>query len=99
MGEEILLTLAGPAVLSARVLLALIAAPLLYRELGDKGEGWGGGTAAVVRRAVFASLGAASLFLLTASWVPEDRDPNVGRGFEAYVQGVLNHRLSHSLLS
>jgi uncharacterized protein len=86
-------------VLSVRLAVAVLAAVLLYRALGQEGQGWGGGAASVARRFFFALLGALVFFSLTARWVPEQRAPEAGRGFQAYVQAMLTHRFSYTTLA
>lgn len=84
--------------LAARVGVAVLVAPALYCVLGEPDEGWGGGTAVVARRAGFALLGAVVCFMLTANWVPEERSPTQGRGFQAFVEGTYTYRLSFTSL-
>src|SRR4051812_18571343 len=87
-----------PALPAVRIILSLLIFPLLYRALGEEGQGWGGGTTAVARRALFSVIGAVVFFSLTANWLPEERSPDYGRGFKAYLEGAYLHRLSHSSL-
>ncbi|MCC2671433.1 MAG: hypothetical protein K0Q72_3904, partial [Armatimonadetes bacterium] len=89
---------AVPTVLGLRFALSAVAVPLLYRALGEEGQGWGGGILAILRRAAFAALGAYVLFALTASWVPEQRDPEYGRGFEAFRIGSYYFRTTFTEL-
>jgi len=78
-----------------RVAVALLVLPLLYRALGESGSGWGGARPAeIARRGFFSLLGALIFFSLTANWVPEERAPTQGRGFEAFVKGIYSYRLS-----
>lgn len=91
-----LAALAPAGVLALRVAAAAVAALLLYRALGEPGEGWGGGTRRVVHRAGIALLGAAVFFLLTAQWLPREKDAGSGRGFQAYYSGSLEHRADHA---
>jgi len=79
--------------LVARLGLALASVPMLYRALGEEGQGWGGGPVAVTRRAGFAALGGFVLFTLTANWAPEERSPEQGRGFQAFVAGSYQFRM------
>lgn len=85
-------------VLPLRILACVLVFPVLYRALGEPGQGWGGGTREVGRRIFFAALGALVFFSLTARWVPEQGDPNIGRGFESFMQGSLAFRASHAEL-
>ncbi|MGV3719491.1 MAG: type II CAAX prenyl endopeptidase Rce1 family protein [Actinomycetota bacterium] len=79
--------------LTLRLGMALASFPLLYRALGEEGQGWGGGPVAVARRAGFAALGAFVLFTLTANWIPEERSPEQGRGFQSFATGSYMFRL------
>ena len=89
---------AAPTLLAARVALAVVAAPLLYRALGEAGQGWGGSALTVLRRTAFAALGAYLLFALTASWVPDQQEPEYGRGFQAFQSGSYSFRLGFTEL-
>lgn len=80
--------------LTFRLVLALLTLPLLYRALGEQGEGWGGNGLSVLRRVFFSALGALVFFTLTANWIPEERSPESGRGFQAFVKGSYQFRLS-----
>jgi hypothetical protein len=80
--------------LSLRLALALASFPLLYRALGEEGHGWGGGPGVIARRAGFAVLGAIVLFTLTANWIPEERSPEQGRGFQSFATGSYLFRMS-----
>jgi membrane protease YdiL (CAAX protease family) len=96
--------------LGARLALAAVTLPLLHRALRDDSqpapdapedapkrsasEGF-----SIARRAGFALLGAFVLFMLTANWVPEERGPDGGRAFQAFVKGVMNYRLSFTPLA
>lgn len=101
MTELLLLLAAFPVSLALmiRVAVALVVGLVLYCGLAEPGQGWGGGGAAIARRAGFALVGAFILFTLTARWAPESANPGGGdgRGFSAYVSGVISHRLSHAL--
>jgi membrane protease YdiL (CAAX protease family) len=82
--------------LAARLTASVIVAPLLYRQLAEEGQGWGGGAGAIARRLFFAALGAVVFFSLSARWIPEEQGPSAGKGFQSYVSGMLHHRLSHT---
>lgn len=84
---------------SLRLGLSALIFPLLYRALGEKGEGWGGSGAALLRRLGFAALGAFVFFTLTANWIPEERSPENGRGFQAFMKGSYQFRMSFTSLS
>jgi membrane protease YdiL (CAAX protease family) len=90
---------ASAPLLLVRIALAALALPALYRALSDHGEGWGGRASSVARRLIFAALGALIFFNLTANWVPEERAPSQGRGFQAFATGTYTFRLSHSTLA
>jgi len=85
-------------ILAFRLGLALCALPGLYFVLGEPGEGWAGGFAAVCRRLVFAGTGSAVCFLITANWVPQTASPEQGRGFQSYVEGVYLYRFGFTNL-
>lgn len=82
--------------LVVRGVLTLAVFLLLYRALSDPGESWGGDRRSMARRLLFAVLGAAISFSLTARWTPEEGRPSPGRGFQAYTQGVYFFRMSHA---
>lgn len=81
-----------------RLTLSLLILPLLYRALGEPGQGWAGGGAAILRRTAFAALGAFVFFTLTTNWIPEERSPENGRGFQAFVKGSYQFRLSFTAI-
>lgn len=90
----LLLLAQAPSVpLMVRIVASLAILPLLYRALGQPGEGWTGGAP---RRAAFTLTGAAVFFMLTAQWFPEQKEPGSGKGFQAYSMGSLQHRANHS---
>ena len=84
------------ALLPVQIALCLAVLPALYRALGEPGQGWGGGGAAIARRVLFAALGTAVLFLVTERWVPQEGSGGQGRGFQSYVIGVQYFRISHT---
>jgi membrane protease YdiL (CAAX protease family) len=81
-----------------RLGLSAVVFPLLYRAVGEEGQGWGGGAAAVLRRSFFALLGAFIFFQLSANWQPREQRGEQGRGFQAFASGVYYYRLSHTPL-
>lgn len=87
-----------PAQLIARAVLALVTLPLLYRALGEPGEGWGGSQRSVARRLFFSVLGALVFFSITERWVPARAGPSMGDAFQAYSQGMTYFRLSFTNL-
>jgi membrane protease YdiL (CAAX protease family)/tetratricopeptide (TPR) repeat protein len=82
--------------LTLRIAAAVAIFPLLYRALGEPGQGWGGGHPVVFRRVFFAALGSFVAFTLTANWIPEERAPSQGRAFQAFATGVMHLRLAHT---
>lgn len=77
------------AVLAARLLLAVIALPLLYRALAEPDPGPRDG----MRRLGFAALGAVVLFTFTERWHAGESNPEQGRGFQAFTTGVNLYRM------
>lgn len=86
----------APAFPALRVLAALLSLVVLYRALGEPGSGWSGAPREIARRLGWALLGAAVFFVLTARWVPEERAPTTGRGFEAFVSGSVAFRMGYT---
>jgi uncharacterized protein len=80
-------------ILGVQIGASLLIVPLLYRALGEPGDGWSGN---VPRRIGFAVLGAVIFFLLSARWAPEPKAPGIGRAFEAYYLGSVAHRARHA---
>lgn len=76
---------------------ALCTAVVLYRALGEEGQGWGGGPRAVARRLLFSLLGGALFLLLAGRLEGAPRgEGEPGRAFEDFVKGSLLQRFAHA---